>query len=1104
MTRRCLLGFLLLLLPPIAPGAQSPAGGAAGRMLSFAEPGISPDGREIAFVSGADIWTVPKGGGDARLLVSHPAAESRPLFSPDGTRLAFTSTRTGNGDVYVLSIESGDITRLTYDDASELVNGWSPDSRYVYFSSAGRDISSMNDVFRVEAAGGTPMPVAGDRYATEYFAAPAPDGRALAITARAFAGSQWWRLGHSHLDESEIWIVRDGTPPTYEQVTQRGAKSAWPMWSGDGRALYYMSDRGGAQNIWRHALDGSAAAVTAFKDGRVLWPTITRDGGTIAFERELGIWTLDTASGRVQPVPIERRGAPSAMAVERVSLSDRFDELALSPDGKKIAAIAHGEVFSAAAKDGGDAQRVTFTPGRETQVTWAPDSRRIAYVSTRADGSNIHLYDFVAGSESPVTTGAGFATSPRFSPDGRLLAYQRNARELRVLELATKNDRVVAKGTFDTPPFVDPMALDWSPDSKYVAYFAPGERLFQNVRVVSIEGGEARQVSFLPNAFSGSVAWGPDGTYLMFQTRQRTEPGRVVRVDLVPRTPKFREDQFRDLFREEAPARPSTRQPDPAETKALTQAPSAPASPARPGPATTEPSAGTSAAKPGAGAKPPAPVTIVVEGIRRRVSVVPIGLDIGSLAISPDGKWLAVTASAAGQENLYLYSLDELSKEPAVARQISSTPGGKGFAQFTPDSQELFYLDRGRVFNVTVERREPKPIPVEAQIDVDFREENRAMFTEAWTWLRDSFFDERFNGLNWEEARRRYEPRIAASSNPDETRRLMSLMIGELNASHTGISAPPRSAQIVTGRLGLEFDRGEYESSGRLRVASVLPLGPAALAREIAPGDVLTAVDGRPLDRRTNLDQLLQHSIGRRVALRLERTPGKPREVVVRPVNQNTEKGLLYRDWVEGRRAYVEKVSGGALGYVHMYDMSADALNQLFIDLDTENHARKGVVVDIRNNNGGFVNVYAIDVFARRGYFSMAYRGLPATSSRHLLGQRALELPTVLVTNQHSLSDAEDFTEGYRTLRLGKVVGEPTAGWIIYTSNQALIDGSMLRIPSIRITASDGSQMEMHPRPVDVPVTRPVGESYTGKDVQLETAVRELLKQVSAATTSSR
>jgi C-terminal processing protease CtpA/Prc len=182
-----------------------------------------------------------------------------------------------------------------------------------------------------------------------------------------------------------------------------------------------------------------------------------------------------------------------------------------------------------------------------------------------------------------------------------------------------------------------------------------------------------------------------------------------------------------------------------------------------------------------------------------------------------------------------------------------------------------------------------------------------------------------------------------------------------------------------------------------------------------------------------------------------------------------------------------------------MFDMSANALSQLHLDLDADNHAKQGVVVDVRNNNGGFVNVYAIDVFARRGYFNMLSRGYPNVSSRTLLGQRALELPTILVTNQHSLSDAEDFTEGYRTLKLGKVVGEPTAGWIIYTGGITLIDGSTLRMPGTKIFASDGTPMEMHPRPVDVPVKRPLGESYSGKDSQLDTAVAELLKQLGAA-----
>jgi tricorn protease len=185
-----------------------------------------------------------------------------------------------------------------------------------------------------------------------------------------------------------------------------------------------------------------------------------------------------------------------------------------------------------------------------------------------------------------------------------------------------------------------------------------------------------------------------------------------------------------------------------------------------------------------------------------------------------------------------------------------------------------------------------------------------------------------------------------------------------------------------------------------------------------------------------------------------------------------------------------------------MNDMSEGALRRLYMDLDADNRAKDGIVIDVRNNNGGFVNVYAIDVLARRGYMNMTPRGLPLAPARTVLGQRALERPTILVTNQHSLSDAEDFTEGYRTLKLGKVVGEPTSGWIIYTGSATLIDGTTMRMPGTRITTLDGVTMELNPRPVDVPVTRPVGESLSGKDSQLDTAVRELLRQLATATTT--
>ncbi len=1069
------IGALVVLA--VMTAVAQPYRAAVTPLPSFAEPGISPDAATIAFVSGGDIWEVPTRGGEARLLVSHPATESRPLYSPDGKQLAFTSSRTGNGDVYVLALASGEVTRLTFDDANELVSGWSRDSKAIYFQSTSHEISGLLDVYRVAADGGTPMQVAGDRYTTEYFAAPAPSGE-LAITARANAASQWWRKGHSHLDESEIWIVRN---TAYEPVTKGGAKDAWPMWGGDGKTLYFMSDRSGAQNIW-----STTKQVTTFKDGRVLWPTISNDGRTIAFERDFGIWTVDTSSGQAREVAITLHGAPAAAAVEHRTFTDQVQELALSPDGKKIAFTVHGEIFSASAKDGGDAARVTNTVGDDAELAWAPDSRRLAYMSDRDGTNHLFLYDFGTGRETQLTSGRGRDDMPRFSPDGKWLAFERDSRELRVIDPTSKEERLIATGVFDTPPFFDARDIAWSPDSRFIAYITAGAKTFANVHVAAVatgaspalKAGEGRAITFLANTNAGSLSWSPDGTYLTLATAQRTEPGDVIRIDLLPRTPKFREDQFRDLFKEEQPK--TTPEPPRPTTPEPATAPSPPAPPV----------------PPGARAGRDRPVEIVFDDIRRRASTLPTGVDVTRQDISPDGKWLLLSASAAGQQNLYVYSIDELAREPAVARQLTSTPGQKRSAHFTSDSKEVYYLDRGRVFNVTLERREPKAIAVSAELDVDFSREKVEAFHQAWTYLRDQFFDEKMNGVDWNAVRTTYQPRVAGSRTPDEMRRIISLMLGELNASHMGISAPPQGTQTTLGRLAVDFDRVEYESSGRLKVASVVALGPAAIAG-IKAGDFILQVEGKPIAARQNLDELVDHTIGKRLALGISSSAaGSPREIIVKPVDQPTEKGLRYREWVEQKRAYVAKASGGRLGYVHMFDMSANSLSQLHVDLDAENHSREGVVVDVRNNNGGFVNVYAIDVFARRGYFNMLSRGYPSVSSRTALGQRALELPTILVTNQHSLSDAEDFTEGYRTLKLGKVVGEPTAGWIIYTGGVTLVDGSVLRMPGTKIFASDGTPMEMHPRPVDVPVKRPVGESYSGRDSQLDAAVGVLLKQI--------
>ena len=271
--------------------------------------------------------------------------------------------------------------------------------------------------------------------------------------------------------------------PRYTAVTDGGAKDAWPMWSGDGKTLYFMSDRSGAQNIWEIAARGGEKArqVTHFKDGRVLWPSISYDGKTIVFEREFGVWRLDVASGKASAIALTLRGVPAAPDVSHLTMNNQFRDMVLSPDGRKAAFVAHGEVYAASSRDGGAAVRVSRTSADETQLAWAPDSRRLAYVSDRDGAYHIYLYDFTTNQESRVSNTAEGESQPLWSGDGKMLAWVRGGKQLCVYDTATQQVRTLVTATFAKPPMGFARPYTWSPDNRWVAYATRGERAFRNV-----------------------------------------------------------------------------------------------------------------------------------------------------------------------------------------------------------------------------------------------------------------------------------------------------------------------------------------------------------------------------------------------------------------------------------------------------------------------------------------------------------------------------------------------------------------------------------------------------------------------------------------------
>ncbi|MBL8175045.1 MAG: PD40 domain-containing protein, partial [Bryobacterales bacterium] len=612
------------------------------------EPHVSPNRNEIVFVSGGDIWRVAANGGDATLLVSHPADESRPLFSPDGSQLAFVSTRTGSGDIYILQLASGTTTRLTFDDGVEMLDAWSRDGQWLYFHSSSQDIGRMNDVFRIKATGGMPTPVAADRYTNEFFSAPSPDGTTVVINARGIASQQWWRKGHSNLDRSELWLVKPGSVPGYERISDGAAREIWPMWAPDGKSFFFVSDRTGVENVWRQPIGGTSRQVSQFKEGRVLWPTLSYDGKLMVFERDFTIWKMDPNNGKAASIPVYLRGAAATPSITHQSKRDGFDEMALSPDGKKIAFIVRGEVFAASSTPtDSNAFRVSHTHAHETQLEWAPDSKRIVYVSDRAGPYSVYLYDFRSNQETRLTSSPDSDAAPRFSPDGKFLAYFRGGRAVWVYDFAEKEERQLAAGDMPRQPLAAPKALAWSPDSRYVAFASRGAKGFANVEIAAIGATASKPVSFLSNSVIRNIQFHPSGRYLLFDTAQRTEPRRIARIDLVPQHRPFREDRFSNLF---VPASESS-------------------------------DAGATA--------------IDWEQIRSRISFLPIGLDTASFIISPDGKTLLVAASAAGQDNVYTYTLDETLPAKQAPRQLTATVDEKSALHFSADSKEAFFLEKG-------------------------------------------------------------------------------------------------------------------------------------------------------------------------------------------------------------------------------------------------------------------------------------------------------------------------------------------------------------------------------------------------------------------------
>jgi Tol biopolymer transport system component/C-terminal processing protease CtpA/Prc len=1112
-------------------------------------PAISPDGTLVAFVHAADIWIVPVAGGVAERLTANPSGHGYPRFSPDGTQLAFSSGRTGQGDIYVLPLSGGAVQRVTCHDAYNTVESWSADGQHLFFSSARDQLSSA--IYRVGARGGTPIQWISQPHERLNSLAVSPDGARLAFNV---SRDHWWRRGPNPYGGAEVWVV--GSAPGADDFRKIGdytGMNRWPLWAPDGHGLYVVSDRDGMENLWFQPLEhGETRQITSFAEGRMLWPAISADGRIVVFERDFGIWRLDLDTGVARPIPISVRPDTKITPVRVQTYTRELSELALAPDGKKVAFVARGEVFADFADKETDKEqrqgpsfRVTNTPFRERDVAWSPDSRRLVYTSDRHGDAEVYCYDFVTHAETRLTESEGPKAAPSFSPDGKWIAYARGDSEIRLIDAESHAD-----GPFVRANFNFSASFAWSPDSKWVVFVARDARSFSNLYVQRTDEDTPRQVTFLANLSADGPLWAPNGRFIIFTTGQYRAESQIARLDLAPAPPLFREAEFEKLF-DRPPAadhRPMTTDDQPS----TDDEPSTENAEPRPEQAddskeTREPKKQDEEQKPATEESPdsenlksrnqnPKSVEIIFEGIERRLRfLTPTQMAADASCISHDSRDLIFGGLVAGKYNLWSIPLDE-PRADQPPRQLTSGPSGKWAAQFAPDSKSFYFLDAGQIIIRKFPSGDQTQLYISADVVVDFNREKRQVFDEAWRLLRDHFYDPTFRGLDWSAARAQFAPLVAGAQTYGDLLNILHMLVGELRASHLGAS-PAWSAPVHDGYIGLLFDPVEQAASDRLIVAAVVPDSPAALAG-IRPGEELLAVDGATLSAESNLDALLQRTVGRRVLLRIASAPEQStkdtknkkstkdvkeaakislvddesniqhsklktqnsgpevREVAVRPISADQYADLRYRGWVYANESYVHKVSSGRLGYVHIREMSYAAYQQFLSDLDAEIHSKEGVVVDVRFNGGGHIATFILDVLARRSVLLSVFRDRPPADAGHLAGNRVLNKPTVLVINERSFSNTEMFAEGYRRLGLGKVVGRPTGGAVIWTFSMRLLDGTWFSLPRIKVATPEGEDLEGTGRAVDVDVSLPVGEPARGKDSQLDAAVKTLLAQI--------
>jgi tricorn protease len=1105
---------------------------------------------KIVFSYVGDLWLVNEDGSQPQRLTVHSARDIHPRFSPDGKWIAFSSNRHGNYDVFVMPAAGGPARQLTFHSAPDTVVGWTRDAKKILFSSVrGLLFPGISNLYEVPVDGGLEQPVATD---WGIYGSYSPDGKKLAFNRHP---APWSRKHYRGSYCADLWVT-DVDNKTFKRILDdtlpddQKPNNFWPMYGNDG-FIYFVSDRdvmaraGSGQvmsstnNIWKvPEYGGQPVQVTHHKSGSLFFPSMSADGRVIVYEENFGLCKLDVASGQTREIKIDITTDDRDNTVETVTSNGECDSYHLSPSGKRAVISTHGELFTIAT-DRGDVRRLTHTPdARDVQPAWSPDGKWIAFASDRAGREEIWLCDERGDQLKRISDTDSTKGTPVWSPDSKALLYAASDKKLYKYVIPTGQSLVVTSGDVIGFGGMAVTNAQWSPDGKWISFTRSGANLLPHVYIVSANGGKEHRVTEEDTYTDTGALWTPDGKKLVFlsgtdisnigQGGRSTSQIYIVSLAKEDKDPtdKSIDNEEQGLAAEREQRRDMARRIG------------------RPG----GDGGDGNGEFPGAGGRTPEKVDVKIDfdGITRRVrQLTRSGDTVGSMAISPDSRTLVFTTSGTegGRPVNSIWSIgldgDRLNRVTQAGQPTPSDQDGPparfggqfgGFTslQFAKDGRTLYYRQGDGIYAVAVgtgmggaqggeaaasgRTSEGPPAGVTggrggaaaggaarrvnftARVEVDHRAERKQVFNEAWRVMKHRFYDPAMHGVDWNRMKAVYEPLVDYTASQDEMHDVVSMMIGELNASHTGISAGGgrrggrgEAAGATTRHPGFELE----EADGFYRVKTVYKHGPADKDYvKIKVGDYILAVDDHDLKAGDNYWKYYTTAPSTKLEFTVNNKPAKEGawKTKVTPISAMAVSNLQYQKWVDDRRALVDRLSGGEIGYLHIRQMNEPSLRQFERELAMLS-PKKALVIDQRFNPGGSIDQELLQILGQRQYQYTRVRD-SVQVTRPLRGFFG---PMVVMQNERSTSDAEVFPDGFRTLKLGKVVGVTTYGAVIGTGAYQLMDGSTIRTPGSGLWNVSGQNLENYGVPPDVYVDNTPEDSLKGRDAQIEKAV-ELLK----------